>query len=563
MKKLKLTIILLTSLLILFSIPVISKAAGSFSATASKTTVTVGDTFTVTAKATNATGICKISVSDSSKVSVSGEAEKFLENNSDTWTLTAKKAGNVTITVTAVDLIDSEDDTKTVTGSKTFSVTVKDKATNNSSGGNTSSGSSSGNSSGGSSGNTSSGSSSSGNSGSSSGSSGNTSTGNSSSSSGSNTNSTKPTFKSTNKKVYTTNDVNLRSSWSTSSSALQVKSGTELTLTGTSTEIVNGYIWYRVTYNGATKYIASNFVTETKPEEVDYPEDIKSANNSLDSLKIEGVTLSPTFSSSVLEYTATLEEDLTKLNITAKTVNNKAKVKIEGNENLKEGTNIIKLTVTAENGSTKTYTVKVIKGDETAVAEEPSEDSNDSNNNDVDNSVLKLQSLEISGVEFNGVFNPDEHYYELNLNFAVENLDIKAVANRENATIEILGNSDFKEGENLVTILVKSADGKEAANYQIKVNLSRGVIQQKSDTVFYIKCVAIAFAVLLVVLVIVIASKKGKKKNNKLDYTNLKETMPTANMYKEEIEKEKMQDDEEESDDENKKFKSSRGKHSV
>lgn len=549
MKKIKLTIILLTSLLILFSIPVISKAAGSFSATASKTTVTVGDTFTVTAKATNATGICKISVSDSSKVSVSGELEKFLENNSDTWTLTAKKAGNVTITVTATDLIDSEDDTKTVTGSKTFSVTVKDKATNNSSGG--------------SSGNTSSGSSSSGNSGSSSGSSGNTSTGNSSSSSGSNTNSTKPTFKSTNKKVYTTNDVNLRSSWSTSSSALQVKSGTELTLTGTSTEIVNGYIWYRVTYNGATKYIASNFVTETKPEEVDYPEDIKSANNSLDSLKIEGITLSPTFSSSVLEYTATLEEDLTKLNITAKAVNNKAKVKIEGNENLKEGTNIIKLTVTAENGSTKTYTVKVIKGDETAVAEEPSEDSNDSNNNDVDNSILKLQSLEISGVEFNGVFNPDQHYYELSLNFAVENLDIKAVANRENATIEILGNSNFKEGENLVTILVKSADGKEAANYQIKVNLSRGVIQQKSDTVFYIKCVAIAFAVLLVVLVIVIASKKGKKKNNKLDYTNLKETMPTANIYKEEIEKEKTQDDEEESDDENKKFKSSRGKHSV
>jgi len=42
-----------------------------------------------------------------------------------------------------------------------------------------------------------------------------------------------------------------------------------LTLTGTSTETIGGYTWYRVTYQGTTKYIASSLITNTKPKEDD------------------------------------------------------------------------------------------------------------------------------------------------------------------------------------------------------------------------------------------------------------------------------------------------------
>ena len=50
--------------------------------------------------------------------------------------------------------------------------------------------------------------------------------------------------------------------------------------------------------------------------------------------------------------------DIKKLNITAKPENEKSKIEIMGNENLKEGDNFIKVIVTAEDGKTiKTYKI--------------------------------------------------------------------------------------------------------------------------------------------------------------------------------------------------------------
>ena len=388
MKKLKLTIILLIGILILCSIPIISNAAGSFTASISKTTVTVGDTFTVTVKSTNAAGQYDVTVNNSN-ATITKSGSGFLDSSSETWTFKAEKAGTVKITAKTTDMTDSDDDSKTVNGTKTFTVTIKAKATNSGS-----SGSSSGSSSGG-------------------------------SSSNKNTTESKPNFSSVNKKVYTTNDVRLRSSWSTSSSAILVSAGTELTLTGTSKEVVNGYIWYRVTYKGATKYVASNFISETKPSSDDGPEVIKSSNANLGTLKIDKVTLTPAFDSDIQNYTANLEEDLTKLTVTANAENNKAKVKVEGNENLKDGENNIKITVTAENGDTKTYTVKVVKGSEAENTPQPIENTNDNND-----SELRLKSLEIANVSFMDVFNPEQTFYELSLNLVVDKLEITAVANR-------------------------------------------------------------------------------------------------------------------------------------
>ena len=93
--------------------------------------------------------------------------------------------------------------------------------------------------------------------------------GNSGSSSSSSSTTKKPTFKSVNETVYTKQECNLRSTWSTGSgsSATLVPAGTKLTLTGTSSETINDYTWYRVTYNGTTKYIASYLITYDKPEE--------------------------------------------------------------------------------------------------------------------------------------------------------------------------------------------------------------------------------------------------------------------------------------------------------
>ena len=116
-RKVKLMAILLISILVLSMIPVISKAAGSFNASISKTTVTVGDTFTVTAKAISCAGMYTISASNSN-VSITSKGSGFLDSSSETWTFKANKAGTVTITAKATDMTDAEDDTKSITGSK-------------------------------------------------------------------------------------------------------------------------------------------------------------------------------------------------------------------------------------------------------------------------------------------------------------------------------------------------------------------------------------------------------------------------------------------------------------
>ena len=92
---------------------------------------------------------------------------------------------------------------------------------------------------------------------------------------------------------------------------------------------------------------------------------IASSNKDLASLKVAAVradgssytlTLSPKFSNSVTKYSLTTEEGVTKLVVTAKAEDDKATVKVSG-ATLKGGTNTTTITVTAEDGSTRKYTI--------------------------------------------------------------------------------------------------------------------------------------------------------------------------------------------------------------
>ncbi len=85
----------------------------------------------------------------------------------------------------------------------------------------------------------------------------------------------------------------------------------------------------------------------------------KSTNNYLSSLIIEGYDIS--FDKDVLEYNIKVGNDVTALDLTAIADSNSATVVIEGNEDFKEGLNVVTITVTAEDGSVKTYTINVEK----------------------------------------------------------------------------------------------------------------------------------------------------------------------------------------------------------
>lgn len=83
--------------------------------------------------------------------------------------------------------------------------------------------------------------------------------------------------------------------------------------------------------------------------------------NTLKSLQIGTGTLSPAFKSDVTAYKVTVGQSVTSLTCSAIPSDEKATVSVSGNTNLKEGTNKISITVKAQNGDKKTYTITVTR----------------------------------------------------------------------------------------------------------------------------------------------------------------------------------------------------------
>ena len=99
-----------------------------------------------------------------------------------------------------------------------------------------------------------------------------------------------------------------------------------------------------------------------------------SANNSLASLQISPGTLSPAFSSKTLNYSTTVENSVTKLAVTAVPQDGGAQVTgVSGSGDLKVGSNTVRISVTAENGSVATYTINVTRQAGTGAIEEEQE----------------------------------------------------------------------------------------------------------------------------------------------------------------------------------------------
>jgi len=82
-----------------------------------------------------------------------------------------------------------------------------------------------------------------------------------------------------------------------------------------------------------------------------------SSDNALKSLSVEGFEISPKFNKDTLEYKVDLTNDTTKIKIITEKNDEKATVSGDGEVEVKEGNNAISITVTAENGATRTYKI--------------------------------------------------------------------------------------------------------------------------------------------------------------------------------------------------------------
>lgn len=175
----------------------------------------------------------------------------------------------------------------------------------------------------------------------------------------------------------------------------------------------------------------------------------------LNSLKIPNTTLSPKFDKNVTEYEANIK-DITEVTINAVATDSNAKIMISDNyKNLVKGENNIKISVTAENGTTtKTYTIKV------NLTMTPTEEE-----------LLKanttLKKLEIKDYDIE--FSSDVKKYTLSVPYKTKKVKLTAEAENPNANIEIDGVTNLKVGKNTIKIIVTSEDGENTDTYTLTV----------------------------------------------------------------------------------------------
>ena len=305
---------------------------------------------------------------------------------------------------------------------------------------------------------------------------------------------TEPTFKSANDKVYATGDINIRKSYSADSDKIgSLKAGESVTRTGISD---NG--WSKVSYNGGTGYIKTSLLTTEEPS--------KASDKALKTLEVTPEGLDPEFDPETTSYTLNVGADVEKLEIKAAPNDEKATVEITGNESLVAGDNAVKITVTAQDGTTRIYTINVKKGEE---------------------ATLGLSSLKINGYTLSPKFSSNVYEYKINvLDPNITKLDVSAIANVENAKVEVTGNTNLVKGENTITITVTSEDGKEKVIYQILVNKDSDATAttNKKDMIIY-GGIVVGVILIFVIIIIVVKSKKKKKQptnnDNVDDYSDL------------------------------------------
>ena len=195
--------------------------------------------------------------------------------------------------------------------------------------------------------------------------------------------------------------------------------------------------------------------SETNPDKKDdekKDEEAKPKSNDakLKSLSIGGYSLSPSFNKDINEYNVTVPYEVTSVNVYGKVNDNKASVYGTGNKNLKVGRNTVNVVVTAEDGTTNTYTIYVNRLNQESVTEK------------------YIKSLTVNNATLTPTFDSSVTNYTVNVDSDVNSLSL-SIVDANGYTHSVESNNNFVTGDNYVTIKSISVDGSDSKEYKIKV----------------------------------------------------------------------------------------------
>ncbi len=218
--------------------------------------------------------------------------------------------------------------------------------------------------------------------------------------------------------------------------------------------------------------------------------DNRDTNNFLSSLTVDKGTL--TFDKNTTSYNINIEYEVEKINISATAESQKAKVTGDGEKTLKVGNNKFEIKVTAENETTKIYTITVIRADK-------------------DSSSQLIKYLTIDGVLID--FSPSVYEYNINIqNQSTLNFNYEL---EEGVLATLEGNQNL-DNNSVIVLKLEKGDVKKEYTFNVhKEELSSNTImpvsKEDKGSGMWIIVGAIGF-VLIGGIMTIFNKKKGKNK---------------------------------------------------
>lgn len=174
--------------------------------------------------------------------------------------------------------------------------------------------------------------------------------------------------------------------------------------------------------------------------------DVRDDNNKLKSVKLSEGRIN--FNPEYTNYTVSVGYDITRINVSASASSENSKVDVETLGELVVGSNPLKINVTAENGSVRTYNINFVRLSEGEPV--PS---------------AEIKKIEIDGYDFKFDKNINSYYLQIR---DVDTLDIKVEPLIEGTKVKIIGNEKLENNSRIVVLSI-SAEG-EVGYYQITVH---------------------------------------------------------------------------------------------
>ena len=213
------------------------------------------------------------------------------------------------------------------------------------------------------------------------------------------------------------------------------------------------------------------------------------------------------FKAQTTSYNVTVPTDVESVTIYANAQDSKAKVTGVGKQDLQTGENKFDVVVTAEDGTTKTYTLNITR---------------DTSSQNTENVPAKytgdgLSNLNIENLELDPKFDTQKYEYTVKYFGEKEKLDINATATDPYYIVEITGNEKLVEGENIINILVSDPDGNNVATYQITVKKAlvdeEAIAKEKQEQTKKLIIIGggIALAIIVIIVIIVIIKKRRNR----------------------------------------------------